>query len=150
MHGWFCEGAHNLVAEEKILPEQLIARFQRTVYLIGIALSILTLTIGMLGWKKLWWGTLIGMGLGLGSFHILIITMVHLQPGSNKVLMAKGLGLSMFKIAGLFLIIWALYGLGLDLLQVLGGLLSSQLGVVGAAAFAMNSPRKDSADTTNA
>ncbi|HOY67482.1 MAG TPA: hypothetical protein PLP29_11365 [Candidatus Ozemobacteraceae bacterium] len=125
------------MADEHLPSQQLIAGFQRSVYLIGIGLCILLLTIGILGWKKLWWGILIGMALGLGSFHILVVTMGNLSPGSNKVLMAKGLLLSMFKIVGLFLIIWALYGLGLDLLQVLGGLLSSQLAVVGAAAFAM-------------
>ncbi|HEY9069135.1 MAG TPA: hypothetical protein VIV61_02705 [Candidatus Ozemobacteraceae bacterium] len=138
------------MADEHLPSQQLIAGFQRSVYLIGIGLCILLLTIGILGWKKLWWGILIGMGLGLGSFHILIVTMANLRPSSNKVLMAKGLFLSMFKIAGLFLIIWALYGLGLDLLQVLGGLLSSQLAVVGAAAFAMGSRYASAGGSQNA
>lgn len=116
----------------------------------GLGLNILILTIGMVGWHQLWWGTLIGMGLGLGSFHILTITVSSMQPGSSKVLMAKGAMLSMFKIVGLFLIIWILYGLGLNLIQVLGGLLSSQLGIVGAAAVIMIDLKKTESGTTHA
>lgn len=138
------------MAVESVVAQQLIARFQRTVYLMGLGLSIIILTIGMVGWHQLWWGTLIGMALGLGSFHILAITVSSIQPGSNKVLMAKGVLFSLFKIVGLFLIIWLLYGLGLNLIQVLGGLLSSQLGIIGAAAVIMIDLKKSDPGTTHA
>ncbi len=138
------------VAGENPVSQQLIVRFQRTVYLLGLGLSVIILTIGMVGWKQLWWGTLIGMGLGLGSFHILTITVGNMQPGSNRVVMAKGAMYSMFKIIGLFLIILVLYGLGLNLIQVLGGLLSSQLGIVGAAAVIMLDLKKSDSGTTHA
>ncbi|MBP7633366.1 hypothetical protein KBA41_04305 [Candidatus Ozemobacteraceae bacterium] len=138
------------MADESAVSQQLIARFQRAVYLMGLGLNILILTIGMVGWHQLWWGMMIGMGLGLGSFHILTITVSSMQSGSNKALMAKGVVLSMFKIIGLFLIIWLLYGLGLNLIQVLGGLLSSQLGIVGAVAVIMSDLKKSETGTTHA
>lgn len=138
------------MAGESIVSQELIARFQRTVYLIGLALNVIILTIGVVGWRQFWWGTLIGMALGLGSFHILTITVSSIQPGSNKVLMAKGVLFSLFKIVGLFLSIWLLYGLGLNLIQVLGGLLSSQLGIVGASAVIMIDLKKSDLGTTHA
>ncbi|MBF0499592.1 MAG: hypothetical protein HQM09_05640 [Candidatus Riflebacteria bacterium] len=119
-----------------------IHELERHVLIVTGVLGGLVLIVGIVGWRDLWWGGLVGLLLGLGSFHLLAVTVSNIGVGSGLAGGAAML-LSTLKMLVLFLIVLGIHFFKLvDIVQVLVGLLLSQVGI--AAAIMKSMVRKNS------
>ncbi len=126
------------MAEETSIERKILG-LQNRVLTFSLFLCLAILSIGFIGWQSFWWGAVIGFAMGVFSFHILVTTVGGLT-GDKKAALVKGLVLSMGKIGFLFVALMALNYFGVPLIQVLGGLLFSQVAVVLATVQILRTP----------
>lgn len=103
-----------------------------------VALGGLMLTTGIVWRGSFWWGGILGLALGLGSFHLLVAQASRVGMTGG---LAAGLTIlfSSLKLMGIFLAVLGLHALQLvDLVHVLIGLLLSQVGIAIGIMFAMS------------
>jgi len=129
--------------------EKKIHDLQFKVVVISAVMGCFIIGIGFAIWGKFYWGWLLGLAMGVFSFHILVATVARLQ-GSSKWAMGLGFAASSLKIAAMLIFLGILYRFGVELIHVLGGLLFSQFAIVGAAMTALKKQLPNSSGASNA
>ncbi len=110
---------------------RLVANLQRAVLRWTVALFLTATALGGLLRRRVCWGLLPGILLGVGSFQILVGVILRMK-GATGAMFAIAAVVSLVKFGFLIGIVIGLWYLGLDLAELLVGLLVSQFAIVGA------------------
>lgn len=115
--------------------ERLVLELKRSVrgWILGWFLA--ATGIGFLLKRRFCPGILLGTLFGLGGFQLLV-SLVMRMKGASGAMLGVALLLSFFKLGFLVAALVGLWYLGIDLLELMGGLLASQFAIVAGCAGA--------------
>lgn len=122
--------------------ERLVFHLCQSVRRWTLGLLIAALTIGFLLKRRFCWGTLVGALAGFGSFHLLVSVVMRMKGGTGA-MFGAALLVSVLKFGLLLAGLLGMWYLGVDLLELLGGMLASQFAIVAGCARAPQFRLKD-------
>ncbi len=122
--------------------ERLVFHLCQSVRRWTLGFLIAALTLGFMLKRRFCWGTLVGTLAGFGSFHLLVATVMRMK-GSTGAMFGAALLVSLFKFGLMLGGLLGLWYLGVDLLELLGGVLASQFAIVAGCARSPQFRRQD-------
>ncbi|MBI3039566.1 hypothetical protein HYY75_11080 [bacterium] len=110
------------------MKDNRIKNFEKKVVAINFLLFLVVMVVGFVGFERFLGGTAFGFLAGFLSFHMLVKSVEGLDVKTKRS-MVGAIGFSGGKVLGLLFLIWLLFRFGVELTQVIMGLLLSQIAI---------------------